>query len=143
MPIDCYNDPYNRRATARRMRTKFNAQKLTMEFEEWRTLQKRIQKNHCAWCRINLGIDTVVTHIDHVTPLYFDGSNDFSNLVLSCKRCNVRKWVRNDYVMPGWILKRKEGVERRMRLEEARIAQELQAERILDSMVADELGWLL
>ena len=111
MVIDCYNDPYSRRLSASNKRKEFEKLKKSQKFINWRKYQTNIQKNKCAYCKVNLSNKGVVTHIDHVTPLYFDGKNDFENLVLSCKRCNTKKWVANTYVVPEWIHKRKKGYE--------------------------------
>ena len=48
------------------------------------------------------------THFDHVVPVAAGGSNEKSNLVVACKRCNREKgkksysefvyWKRNEYI---------------------------------------------
>lgn len=97
---DAYNDPYARRYTASKKRIKFEKMKKTQVFKEWRIRQLKIQKNKCAYCKILLTKRGIVTHVDHVTPLYYDGNNEFTNFVLSCRRCNMKKWISNRYVVP-------------------------------------------
>lgn len=52
----------------------------------------KLQKGKCWWqgpeCTIDLGGRY---HIDHRIPLSRGGSNDISNIVLSCPRCNLSK----------------------------------------------------
>jgi 5-methylcytosine-specific restriction endonuclease McrA len=45
------------------------------------------QNNLCFWCSIQLK----EIHIDHYIPLFSGGSNDKSNLVASCPKCNQSK----------------------------------------------------
>jgi hypothetical protein len=48
------------------------------------------QKDTCWWCDSGLGGEG---HVDHRWPVAKDGTNDPSNLVLSCPPCN---WTKND-----------------------------------------------
>lgn len=127
---DAFNDPYARRATARRMRVKFEAWKRSPEHARWRKAQIKVQGNKCAWCRVKL-IEHIVVHIDHVTPLYYDGKNTTDNLVLSCKRCNLRKWISNKYVMPQWI---KDAHEQQYRQRRARALRDEQYRQVRDTL---------
>lgn len=45
-----------------------------------------LSENMCAYCLCQLNGDF---HVEHVLPLAFGGTNNLSNLVLSCKRCNL------------------------------------------------------
>lgn len=47
----------------------------------------RGQKGRCWWCSKKLG----AFHVDHRIPVAKDGTNDPSNLVLSCPPCNRSK----------------------------------------------------
>lgn len=49
---------------------------------------KQLQKNKCWWCGEVLNADY---HVDHRFPLSRGGTDDPSNLVLTCPRCNLRK----------------------------------------------------
>lgn len=145
--IDVANDPYARRFYASKKRSEFEKLKRTDEFKRWRTRQLRIQKGRCAYCCIKLSYRNIVTHVDHINPLYYEGSNSFDNLVLSCRKCNVRKWINNRVVKPDWI-KRNEAdyptVQRlsTMRGQQKRLMREL-IERELDERTAFEtLDWL-
>lgn len=42
--------------------------------------------SECQYCAIALTLDTII--LDHIVPLCVGGSNDVSNLALSCQRCN-------------------------------------------------------
>ena len=44
---------------------------------------------HCAYCGIPLGINNM--QVDHLVPVYAGGSNDFDNLMPSCRSCNSYK----------------------------------------------------
>lgn len=56
-------------------------------YEEW---QKKLDeyKGCCAYCGKLLGKDLT---IDHVIPIIKGGTNDITNLVPCCARCNSRK----------------------------------------------------
>jgi 5-methylcytosine-specific restriction endonuclease McrA len=55
------------------------------------------QKGKCYWCSKKLNGQY---HIDHVIPLSRGGSNDISNIVISCPPCNFEK---NDRLPSEWI----------------------------------------
>jgi 5-methylcytosine-specific restriction endonuclease McrA len=125
------------------MRVKFERWKATPDCAAWRLEQERIQRGRCAWCKYKLFLPGRKVHIDHVDPLYLGGSNDPSNLVLSCARCNMRKFVDGRYVVPDWIKESKAGLEK-IRARKNLIAdQKRQAIELLDDvMLEDELSWL-
>lgn len=108
MIYDAYNDPYSKRLGAKFSRREFEKLKQTDEYKKWRKWQIKIQEGKCAYCRIQFNNVQnnkfqPIQHIDHVTPLYHEGKNIFENLVISCRLCNLRKYVSNKYVYPQWI----------------------------------------
>jgi len=52
------------------------------------------QNNKCFWCDCDLS----KIHIDHYIPLKKGGSNDASNLVASCPKCNQSKGAKMPWV---------------------------------------------
>lgn len=50
---------------------------------------KRWYNNSCAYCGV--GVTKSTRTIDHIIPLKHGGSNDISNLCISCKDCNRKK----------------------------------------------------
>jgi hypothetical protein len=58
----------------------------TFTIEEIKQLREK-QGNRCYYC----GDYLVNVHIEHKTPLIRGGSNDISNIALSCPLCNIRK----------------------------------------------------
>jgi 5-methylcytosine-specific restriction endonuclease McrA len=49
---------------------------------------KKMQRGKCAYCRENI---TGTPHIDHIMPKALGGSNELSNLQLTCATCNFSK----------------------------------------------------
>lgn len=129
--IDTAKDPYGRKYYAKKKRGEFEKLKRTKVFKDWRSKQQRIQKNKCAYCKVKLSRNNIVTHIDHIDPLYFEGTNSLDNLVLSCRRCNTKKWINNRYVKPDWVKQRTVDVG----LQDTRREQKEQ----MKSLVAQEL----
>lgn len=50
--------------------------------------QYQRQKGKCYYCKKQVGKEY---HIEHVIPISRGGSNDISNIVVSCPTCNMRK----------------------------------------------------
>lgn len=87
-------------------RKEFIKLKTTNEFKKWKRRQMNIQMGLCAWCEKQLSPSFKSVHIDHVMPLYYGGTNNYNNLVLAHKKCNLKKWVIPESV-PMWIQNRK------------------------------------
>jgi len=51
------------------------------------------QGYRCAYCRADLRKTT--KHADHITPLSAGGSDDKSNIQMTCKSCNLSKGARD------------------------------------------------
>jgi 5-methylcytosine-specific restriction endonuclease McrA len=141
--IDCFNDPYQQKCNAHFKRKDFEKLKKTNSFNLWRTRQLRLQNNECAYCHIDLRKKGIVTHIDHVTPLYHDGKNEYSNFVLSCRRCNIRKWTADNVIYPQWIKDNDIKERTEQRLKSFRQRQQRQAQDILDDDIYDSLSWII
>lgn len=64
-------------------------------------IQEQIQrqKSRCYYCRNKLKKGKYQWHIDHVVPLSRGGSNDISNIVITCPTCNLKK---NDKLPHEW-----------------------------------------
>lgn len=141
--LDVSKDPYGRRFYAKKNRKAFEALKRTAVFKEWKDKQFKTQGGRCAYCKIPLRHKDIVTHIDHVQPLIFEGSNKFDNLVLSCRRCNLRKWIATNRVVPEWVRERAEAEKRygglkEIRKQQAKLMQEL-VQQQYEEQVAYEL----
>ena len=139
MAYDAYRDPYARRVRAHQQRLTFEQIKRTTSFHSWKNRQMKVQKEKCAWCHIPLTSDNIRTHVDHVTPLFYEGANDFSNLVLSCSRCNLKKWVNNSYVVPDWVKENDLAMRAKQRLDALRRTQYAQAVALNDELIFDEI----
>lgn len=140
MVHNAYTDPYARKVTAHIKRRKFEKMKKSNGFYHWKIRQMKVQCGKCAYCMVDLNSNGIVTHIDHVTPLYYDGKNDYSNFVLSCKRCNMRKWVSNKYVVPEWIRVNDEKLKSEQRLRMARNMQKTQMRDIIDDVILEQIN---
>jgi 5-methylcytosine-specific restriction endonuclease McrA len=136
---DAYKDPYGLRVQAHKKRVVFTHMKQTLTFQAWKKRQFKVQLGKCAWCLIPLTNVGVRIHVDHVTPLFFEGENDFSNLVLSCSRCNLKKWISNRYVVPEWIKARDLELRVQKKLKAARKAQYRQARQLIDEAILREI----
>lgn len=131
--IDVNKDPYGRRAYASINRKKFELLKRTVEFKKWRSRQLQLQRHRCAYCKVDLRKNNIIIHVDHVQPLYYDGKNAYSNLVLSCRRCNLKKWVNNRIVVPNWIKENEIRDVERQRLKSLRSKQRAQMSEIVNA----------
>lgn len=69
----------------------FEKLKRTPAFKKWKVRQYECQQGRCAWCRKPIDLYDTETHMDHVMPLLWWGTNDFNNLVMSCAVCNREK----------------------------------------------------
>lgn len=103
-------------------RIEFNKLKKTKDFLEWKTKQMKLQIGRCAWCERRLDKYWKGVHIDHVMPLYHGGKNNYDNLVLTHRKCNLSKWVKPESV-PVWIQNRKNQYDKIMRLQSYRKKQ--------------------
>ena len=60
-----------------------------------------LQRNRCFYCGINIDM---AGHLDHLIPIYYGGLNRSSNLVASCRSCNLIKGtdhieITNEYTI--------------------------------------------
>lgn len=62
----------------------------------------RLQKYKCYYCSVKFELkgNKHIYHIDHVVPLARGGSNDISNIVLACPKCNQHKQARLPHEWP-------------------------------------------
>ena len=60
----------------------------------------RRQKGKCYYCKKKLGTDRRAYHVDHAIPLSRGGTNDPSNLVITCPPCNEKKGKRMPHEWP-------------------------------------------
>lgn len=58
-----------------------------MSWAERRRIVLKLCNHTCRYC------GDYATHVDHVIPKSRGGSDEFSNLVAACARCNLRKWA--------------------------------------------------
>lgn len=73
-------------------RDAFERKKKTAAFKRWRVYQyKVIQKGLCFYCHRPI-VGALVT--DHYIPLFRGGTSAYSNLRVSCWRCNRLKGIR-------------------------------------------------
>lgn len=52
----------------------------------------KAQRYRCAYCRCRLRSKYAV---DHIQPLLKNGSNSASNIQITCRPCNLRKWAKD------------------------------------------------
>jgi 5-methylcytosine-specific restriction endonuclease McrA len=46
----------------------------------------------CEYCHYPELLSSAPLSIDHIQPQSLDGSDDFNNLALACRRCNERRY---------------------------------------------------
>jgi len=64
--------------------------------------QRERQKGRCFWCKAKVGTRPHSDfEPDHVVPLALGGSNDSSNIVISCPSCNRHKSSRHPIEWAG------------------------------------------
>lgn len=142
--INVFKDPYGRKLYAHKRRIEFEKFKKTDEFKSWRRIQMLAQKKRCAYCRVRLERYGIIIHVDHVNPLYYGGKNNIENLVISCSRCNMKKWINDRYVYPEWITENKVKHRRRNIIEnQKRLMRDLVNRELDEQALSGELSWLL
>jgi 5-methylcytosine-specific restriction endonuclease McrA len=51
--------------------------------------------NHrCEYCKVPEVVFNFPCEVEHIIPLSRQGTNDETNLALSCRSCNLRKGIR-------------------------------------------------
>lgn len=121
-------------------RHQFNKLKRTLEFIEWRRRQYDIvQRRRCAYCK--KGIHFKKLHVDHVFPLYEGGLNRLDNFVLSCPKCNIKKWVSTPG-KPLWITQRENYLLKEAQLQSIREKQKELVIQLLDEEILTKLDWI-
>lgn len=60
--------------------------------------QHKRQNGRCYYCRCKVRWGE--HHVDHVIPLSRGGSNDISNLVITCPSCNLKKHAKMPHEWP-------------------------------------------
>ena len=86
-------------------RVKFELQKEKPFFKEWFNEQLRCQHGLCAWCQRRLSLEDC--EVDHIVPLFRNGTNSYDNLLISCHICNEKKGDTSGYKKPSWIIPNK------------------------------------
>jgi 5-methylcytosine-specific restriction endonuclease McrA len=76
-----------RRANIRRM---YKEWRFSDDGVEWAEILRGKQSNLCWWCLIRLGPKI---HLDHITPIFYGGTNSIRNLVATHPACNMAKGV--------------------------------------------------
>lgn len=122
-------------------RARFNKLKSTPEFKAWRKKQWFIQFGKCAWCKKKMNKDQSDVHVDHILPIYHNGSNNYSNLCLSHASCNIKKWITPGST-PLWVRNRLIKTER----SNLRNQQRRQFKELVDienqEQIAQQLSWI-
>lgn len=89
--------PENKRAANQRRRARLRA--VVVEQFTTRDLLASWDENafyECFWCGLNFD-DNNPMHVDHVIPLSSGGAHAVTNLVPSCRSCNIRKGDRDPW----------------------------------------------
>lgn len=79
----------------------FERLKQTQAFKKWKDTQFDCQRGRCAWCGRPMMYNN--TETDHISPLYYGGTSDASNLVICCHKCNEEKSTNVGFIRPEWI----------------------------------------
>lgn len=79
----CKANGHNRRARNKAAPGKHTAHDIKQQYLN--------QKGRCYYCAVKLGKGKRDYHVDHIVPLSRGGSNDPSNLVITCPSCNLNK----------------------------------------------------
>jgi 5-methylcytosine-specific restriction endonuclease McrA len=80
---------HNRKARKKQAGGKHTAQQLQEQYQR--------QRGKCYYCKVKL---SKAWHADHVVPLSKGGSNDISNIVIACPKCNQSKYNK---MLHEWI----------------------------------------
>jgi len=77
----------------------------TLERDKMMSYRLDLQRNLCFFCGIEI---TISDHLDHLVPIYYGGTNRPSNLVASCKSCNLIKStqqieIKNPYTIADYL----------------------------------------
>jgi 5-methylcytosine-specific restriction endonuclease McrA len=73
-------------------RDAFERKKKTTAFKRWRRYQYTVkQKGGCYYCRRPINGVWVT---DHIIPLFRGGTSAYTNLCVTCWKCNQRKGIR-------------------------------------------------
>lgn len=73
--------------------------------DEMMAYRLKLQKNQCFYCCEPV---TMQSHLDHIIPVYYGGTNVKANLVAACKSCNVTKMtdqieITNPYTIADYL----------------------------------------
>lgn len=93
-----WRNPEKRRHQSRVARAKRTGSFCYLSLEDWKNLLRRFQFR-CFYCSVKLTKKN--RSLDHKVPLVRGGTNDISNLVPSCLRCNQRKNVQTAHEFQG------------------------------------------
>lgn len=83
-------EAHRRRALVREVSGNHTAQDVIDQYKR--------QRGKCYYCKKKVG---KIYHIDHIIPLSRGGSNDPSNLVVTCQTCNSRKHNKLPHEWPA------------------------------------------
>lgn len=73
--------------------------------DECMAYKLKLQRGQCFWCACDIDMSG---HLDHILPIYRGGINVSSNLVASCRRCNLTKGtdqieITNPYTIKDYL----------------------------------------
>ena len=54
----------------------------------------RRANHHCEYCQAPEVVFNFPFEVEHIIPIYKNGTNDPSNLALSCRSCNLHKGIQ-------------------------------------------------